>query len=260
MDLLSLSSLEFKSFVLVLIRISVVLFLFPVFGGRTMPNLVKAGLALMISIVLFPVVHPDPRLFPEGLLAAVNLILAELILGLVIGLAVKLFFAAIQLGGQLIGFQMGFAIANVIDPESGAQGSVLSYMGYWIAILIFLLLNGHHILLKSLADSFSIIRVGSLGLSEGLFHKMLELSGDMFAIAVKVGAPAIGALLLTSAAFGIIAKVVPQMNILIVAFPLKIVVGLFFFGLSLEVLLYFMKQYLMGFDHMLELIMALART
>lgn len=260
MDLLGLSPEEFKSLVLILIRISIVLFLLPIFGGRMLPNPVKAGLALMITIVLFPVIRPDPKLFPEGLLGVVNLILAELVLGLIIGLTIRLFFAAIQLAGQLIGFQMGFAIANVLDPESGAQGSILAQMGYWIAILIFLLLDGHHVLLRTLADSFSIIEVGSLGFSKGLFHKMLEASGDMFAVAIKVGAPAIAALLLTSAAFGIIAKVVPQMNILIVAFPLKIVVGLFFFGLSLEVLLYFMKQYLVGFQGMLKVIMGLLRV
>lgn len=260
MDLLGLSPEEFKSLVLILIRISIVLFLLPIFGGRMLPNPVKAGLALMITIVLFPVIRPDPKLFPEGLLGVVNLILAELVLGLVIGLTIRLFFAAIQLAGQLIGFQMGFAIANVLDPESGAQGSILAQMGYWIAILIFLLLDGHHVLLRALADSFSIIEVGSLGLSKGLFHKMLEASGDMFAVAIKVGAPAIAALLLTSAAFGIIAKVVPQMNILIVAFPLKIVVGLFFFGLSLEVLLYCMQQYLVGFEGMLKVIMGLVRV
>jgi flagellar biosynthetic protein FliR len=260
MDLLGLSPEEFKSLVLILIRISIVLFLLPIFGGRMLPNPVKAGLALMITIVLFPVIRPDPKLFPEGLLGVVNLILAELVLGLVIGLTIRLFFAGIQLAGQLIGFQMGFAIANVLDPESGAQGSILAQMGYWIAILIFLLLDGHHVLLRTLADSFSIIEVGSLGFGKGLFDKMLEASGDMFAVAIKVGAPAIAALLLVSAAFGIIAKVVPQMNILIVAFPLKIVVGLFFFGLSLEVLLYFMKQYLVGFEGMLKVIMGLVRV
>jgi flagellar biosynthetic protein FliR len=79
----------------------------------------------------------------------------------------------------------------------------------------------------------------------------------MFAMAIRIGAPAIAALLFASAAFGIIAKIVPQMNILIVAFPVKIVVGLFFFGISLEILLYFTKQYVVGLEGMLKTIMAL---
>ena len=260
MDLLGLSPEQFKSFLLILLRISVVLFMFPIFGGMMVPKSVKAGLALMVTIVLFPVVKPDPRLFPENLLDSASLILSELVLGLIIGLTVRLFFAAVQLGGQLVGFQMGFAIANVLDPETGTQGSILAQFGYWIALLIFLALNGHHILLQTLANSFSIIKVGSFGLGEGIFNHIVNASGEMFSMAVKVGAPAIAALLLTSAAFGIVAKMVPQVNILIVAFPLKIAVGLFFFGVSLELLMFFMKQYIGEFDGMLTVMMRLMRV
>ena len=260
MDLLGLSPEQFKSFLLILVRISVVLFMFPVFGGMMVPKSVKAGLALMIAILLFPIVKPDPRLFPESLLDSAGLLLSELVLGFIIGLMVRLFFAAVQLGGQLVGFQMGFAIANVLDPETGTQGSILAQFGYWIALLLFLMLNGHHVLLQTLANSFSIIKVGSFGLGEGVFNRILEASGEMFSMAIKVGAPAIAALLLTSAAFGIVAKVVPQVNILIVAFPIKIAIGLFFFGVSLELLLYFMKHYVGEFDGMLTVMMRLMRV
>jgi len=255
MELISLSPEQFKSFILVPTRISIVLFMLPIFGTAMLPNLVKAGLALTISFALFTVVRPDPNLFPESLLSSLNLIVSEVIFGLAIGLTIRLFFAAIQLGGQLVGFQMGFAISNVLDPESGAQTPIVAHMGYWVAILVFLLLNGHHILLKTLADSFSMVEVGSFGFRDGLFQNILEASGGMFALAIKFGAPAIAALLFTSAAFGIVAKVVPQMNILIVAFPLKIVVGLFFFGLSLRVLLHLVNQYVVGLESMFEVMM-----
>jgi len=257
MEILSLSPEQFKSFVLILIRISIVLFVFPIFGSGMWPNLVKAGLALIMSIILLPVVHPDPTLFPETVLGGVYLILSELIFGLIIALTVRLLFTTVQLAGQLVGFQMGFAIANVLDPESGGQGPILAQIGYWVAVLIFLLLNGHHVVLNTLVESFAVVEVGSLGLSDGLFHKMLELSGDMFTMAVKIGAPAIAALLMTSAAFGIVAKVVPQMNVLIAAFPVKIVIGLFFFGFCLEALLYFMRHYVAEFEGMLRTIMNL---
>ena len=256
MEILTLSPEQFKSFVLILIRISIVLFMFPILGSSVWPNLVKVGLALMISIMLLPVVRPDHALFPETLLGGARVILSELFLGLVIGLTVRLFFTAVQLAGQLVGFQMGFAIANVLDPVWSGQGPILAQMGYWVAALIFLLLNGHHVLLSTLADSFAVVSVGSLGLSDGLFHKMVEVSGDMFVMAVKIGAPAIAALLMTSAAFGILARVVPQMNILIAAFPVKIMVGLFFFGVCLEALLYFMRHYVTEFQGTLRTIMS----
>jgi len=260
MDILGLSQEQFKCLILILLRVSIILSMFPIFGGMMVPKPVKAGLALMITIVLFPIVRPDPRLFPESLVGSINLILSELVLGLIIGLTIRLFFAAIQLGGQLIGFQMGFAIANVLDPESGTQGSILAQLGYWVALLCFLILDGHHVLLETLANSFSVIKMGSLGIGVGIFNRISEVSGDMFAMAIKIGAPAIAALLLTSAAFGIIAKVVPQVNILIVAFPIKIVVGLFFFGISLQILLHFTRQYVTGFEGMLTVIMRLMRV
>jgi flagellar biosynthetic protein FliR len=181
-------------------------------------------------------------------------------LGLIVGLTAKMFFAAVQLAGQLIGFQMGFSIAGAFDPESGTQGSVLAEMGYWIAIVLFLLLNGHHIFLRSLTDSFTAVEVGSLRLGEGLFRTMLEASKQMFVMSLKVGAPAVVALLFTSASFGIVAKVVPQMNILIVAFPLKVVVGLFFFGFSVEMLLFLVRQYVANFEGMLGVIMKLMKV
>lgn len=260
MDLLGFSPEEFKSFTLILLRVSVVLFMFPVFSGIMVPRSVKAGLSLMMTLLLFPIVDLNPGLFPNTALESATMILSELVLGMIIGLTVRLFLGAIQLGGQLIGFQMGFAIANVLDPETGSQGSILGQFGYWIAVLLFLVLNGHHILLQALANSFSIVPVGSLGLGEGIFRAIVDAAGEMFVMAVKVGAPAIAALLLTSAAFGIVAKVVPQVNVLIVAFPIKIAVGLFFFGVSIQLLLYFMRQYVGEFDGMLSVMMRLMRV
>ncbi len=97
MELISLSPEQFKCFALILTRISIVLFMLPIFGTAVLPNLVKAGLALIISVAIFTVVRPDPNLFPETLLSSLNLIVSELIFGLVIGLTIRLFFAAIQL-------------------------------------------------------------------------------------------------------------------------------------------------------------------
>lgn len=260
MDILGLSPEQFKSLILIFVRVGVVLFMFPFFGGIMVPRTVKAGLTLMITIVLFGVVRPDPALFPENMLGLANLVLSELVLGMVVGLVARFFFAAVQLAGQLVGFQMGFAIANVFDPESGTQGTMLAQLGYWIAILFFLLLNGHHIVLRVLSESFSVLQVGYLGVGSGMLKKMIQVSGDMFMMAVKIGAPAIAALLFTSAAFGIVAKVVPQMNVLIVAFPLKIMVGLFFFGLSLELLLYFTRHFLGVFPDMLGVMIRLGKV
>ena len=251
MDILTISYQEYKAFFLVLIRVSAILVMFPFFSARVIPTLIKAGLALVITIVLFPVVNNQMVAFPGTLLGVAQLILAELIIGMTLGLMVQMFFEGVRIMGQMVGFQTGFAITNVIDPQSGVQVSIFANMAYFVAITLFLLLNGHHILLNAVRASFDIINVGSLGLNVGMLKKMINISGDMFVIAVKIGAPPIAALLFTSAAFGLIVKLIPQMNILIVAFPVKICVGLFFLGVSFNVLLGFMERYLEGLGPLL---------
>ena len=251
MELLNFSPDHVKNFILILIRVSVVIFFFPLFGSRMLPVLVKTGLAMVLSLVFLPVVSLDPGLFPQSPMQGVILAVSELIMGLILGLTVNLFFAAIQLAGKMVGFQMGFAIVNVLDPQSGMQVSIIDQIGYWVALLTFLGLNGHHMLISALADSFRLVRLGSLTLQPGLFTSVLSMSGDIFSIAVKIGAPAFAALLFTSAAFGISAKFAPQMNILIAAFPVKIVVGLLFFGLSLQIIVHISRSFLGAYPRVL---------
>jgi len=247
MELLTFSPEQFRVFFLILIRVSVVLFLFPVFGSRSFPVLIKAGLSMALSIVFFPVVTVDPRLFPGTVFGFLILVVSELMIGMILGLSIRLFFAGIQLAGQLVGFQMGFAIINVMDPQTGTQVSIIDQIGYWVVLLIFLVLNGHHALISALGESFQIVDVGEFYLAPGFVSKFLSIAADVFVIAVKVGSPAIAALILTSAAFGITAKFAPQMNILIAAFPVKIVVGLIFFGMSIQIIAAMTRSYLASF-------------
>jgi flagellar biosynthetic protein FliR len=245
-EILPLSYDEFKTFFLILTRVSVILFLFPFFSSRVIPVLTKAGLALVLTVILYPVIDTSPGVFPATAWGMARMVLSELIVGMILGLLVQLFFEGIRIMGQLVGFQTGFAITNILDPQSGMQVSILSNMAYLVAMVLFLLLNGHHILLGAMRESFQIIEVGSLNLNRQIFQRVMASSADMFVIAIKIGAPAIAALLFTKVAFGLITKLMPQMNIMIVAFPVQIVVGLLFFGVCLSVLLGSMEKYLGG--------------
>ncbi|MBU0995503.1 MAG: flagellar biosynthetic protein FliR [Proteobacteria bacterium] len=234
---------EFKIFLLILIRVSVVLFLFPIFGTPMMPNIAKAGLALIVAILLFPIVgiYTDP--FPDNIVAIGILLFCEVMIGLTLGLSIRIFLGAVQMAGQVIGFQMGFSMINVVDPQSGSNVSIMEQIGYWIVLLLFLLMNGHHIFFICLVESFKIVHVGIFMLNEGLLNRVIFLSVDMFVLGIKIGAPAIAALLFTSVAFGITAKFAPTMNVMIVAFPVKIVVGLFIFAFSLKIVLLITRAY-----------------
>ncbi len=252
MELLNFSPDQFKIFILILIRVSTIVLLFPVFGSPMIPTTVKAAFVLVLTLSLFPAININPEIFPKNIFDIVILIVSELIIGFALGLSVRIFFAGIQLAGQLVGFQMGFMMANVVDPMSGNQVSIMEQIGYWVTLLVFLILNGHHIFLSAMVESFQIVNVGMITLKNGYLAQMISLSTGIFTIAVKIGSPAIAALLFTSVAFGICAKFIPQMNILIVGFPVKIAMGLIFFGLCLEITIIFTRRYIVEFPMLLR--------
>jgi len=252
MEILGYSQEHLKIFILILLRISMVLFLFPVFGSRVFPTLAKAGLALVITMTLLPIVNPDHFSFPEDTISIAILIISEFIIGLIIGLIARLFFSAAQLAGHVIAFQMGFGMINVLDPQTGAQVSILDQIAYWVVLLVFLILNGHHILISSLADSFRIVEPGMITLKKELLLQILSSSSEMFVLAIKIGAPGIVSLLFVSTAFGLCAKFAPQMNILIAAFPVKIIVGLLFFCTTLHLIALSVRSYIHNFRPVLS--------
>jgi flagellar biosynthetic protein FliR len=257
MEILGLSADMFKSFLLVLLRVSVILFMMPIFGAKRLPNVMKAGIALSISIAILPVVLPNPDMFPQTALQFAFIVLCEIIVGLILGMIVNVFFMGIQMAGQMAGLQMGFAIATILDPNSGIQSSMVSQLGYWVALIVFLVLDGHHLLILSIQNSFEIIQFGQVSLQQGLYKPILTLASQLFVLAVKIGAPTIAALIFVDVGFALTAKVSPQMNVLIVALPLKIAVGLMFFGVSLQLILVYMKDYLKTFIPMMNNLMRL---
>ncbi len=255
MDIINFSANEYKVFILILIRISVILFLFPFYGSPVVPGLVKTGLAMVISIILYPVVTVDPALFPVRTINFAILAVGEVIVGMALSYSIQVFFGAVQFAGQVIGFQMGFSMINVVDPQSGVSISVLGQIGYLVVLLIFILLNGHHILLSAIVESFRIINMGNIYLKTGLLDQMINMVSGLFVLGIKMAAPAMAALLFTSAAFGICAKFVPQMPVLIVAFPLKIAVGLLMFGTTLQIAAIMTRNYMGTFRAVLSSIL-----
>ena len=252
MEILNIIEPErFRVYLLVLMRVSIVLFLLPIFSSKIFPALTKMAFAMVLSLLLYSVVQIDVSRFPMNAIDTGRLIIMELMIGLTLGLCIRFFFAIVQFAGQIVGFQMGFAMINVVDPQTGSNVSIMDQLGYWVCVLVFLTMNGHHLMFLSLIDSFAVVPIGFFILQKIMLAKMLSLGADIFVLGIKLGAPIMAALLLTSSAFGLVARFSPQMNVMIVAFPLKILVGLLFFGLLLNVIIIFTREYVEGLKELL---------
>ncbi len=252
MDILNIiDPVEFRTYMLVLIRISIILFMLPLFSSNVFPRRLKLGFALVVSLLFYTVVELDLTRFPMSVVSTGLLIMAEALIGLTLGLCLRIFFGSVQLAGQIIGFQMGFAMINVVDPQTGSNVSIMDQLGYWVCVVVFLLLNGHHILFLAVIDSFKLVPIGFFMMQEVLMVKILDLGGQLFFLAIKIGAPVIASLAFVSVGFGLMAKFSPQMNVMIVAFPLKIIAGLLLFGLVIQIIVIVTQGYIKAFKELL---------
>jgi flagellar biosynthetic protein FliR len=213
------------AFVLVFMRMAGIFLTAPVFASRNIPLTVKAAWILLISFLLFPVVEFKPLDLPASGLPLVMAVVREMLIGFSIGLGATLIFTGIQLAGQIVDIQMGLGMVNIIDPITSTQISVMGQYYYLIATLVFMAVDGHLLLLRGVADSFTLVPLGQAHFSAALGIKMMSLVSQVFFIAFRVGAPVIGALFITNMALGVIARTVPQMNVFIVGMPLNLAVG-----------------------------------
>jgi len=208
----------------------------PIFGGdKTIPAGVKGGLSILITFLLFPFVRIDPGFQFTGLTPMVINMINEVLIGVIIGFVARFIFAGIQFAGEVIGFQMGFSVVNIIDPATSSQVSLISQFQYFMAILIFLSVNAHHMFLLAMAESFVRIAPMQFHLSGRVIETLCLFSKDVFVVAVKISAPVVAVLIFTNIALGIVARTVPQINIFVVGFPLQIALGFIFLGLTAPV-------------------------
>jgi flagellar biosynthetic protein FliR len=246
MNIVNIPLQHLQAFFLIFLRVGAIMMTAPLFGSKNIPVLLKAGLLLSISIVLYPIINLDPIPFLTEIIPFGLGVIGEIILGVAIGLSVRLLFAGIQLAGQLAGFQMGLAIVNVMDPQTSAQVPILAQFNNLIAMMVFLAINAHHWFLRSLMESFRLVPPFNFTLNYSLVEHLMMLGGNMFIIALKIGAPIIATMLITSVALGLIARTVPQMHIFIVAMPLKILIGLLMLSLTAPYLSSFLHEMFRG--------------
>jgi flagellar biosynthetic protein FliR len=218
----------------------------PVFSSKNINVMVKAAWILLISFLIFPVVDFKPETLPAAGVLLVIAVVREALVGISIGMGAALILSGIQMAGQVADIQMGLGMANVIDPMTNTQVSVMGQYYYMIASLVFLTADGHHMLIRAIVDSFSVVPLGHVHFTAALGTKMMNLFSQMFFIAFRVGAPIVGALFITNMALGVVARTVPQMNVFIVGMPLNLAVGFLIAASSMSFFVYVMQGIIRG--------------
>ncbi|MCE5168070.1 flagellar type III secretion system protein FliR [Paenibacillus profundus] len=235
----------FPVFLLTLCRISAFFVAVPVFSSRGVPFRFKIGLAFFISVIAYLLFGLGKTVPADG--TYIVIIVREVLIGLLIGFLAQLFFTAVQTAGSFVDIQIGFGIANVIDPLTGTSAPVMGNFKYIFVVLLFLGMNGHHYFIDGIMKSFEWLPLDDNSffqqIANGNITEFLVQSfTQAFIIAFQISAPLIVALFLTDVALGFLARTAPQFNIFVVGIPIKIIVGLVMLFLVVPGLVYVLQQ------------------
>jgi flagellar biosynthetic protein FliR len=220
-------------FVVVLARIGGLVTFAPFWSHKLVAAQIRALLALALALVVAPVVAPNLPTPPTNMLALTIVIAGELLIGCALGFIGRLIFSGLEMAAQLLGFQMGFSLAGTIDPSTQAQTAAFGVMAQLLGLVILLAANGHHLFLIAAARTFQTAPPGAFNLTPTLLEMFVHLSADALAVGVALAAPAIIVLLTTEIALAIAGRAAPQLQIIVLSFPIKIAVGLWLIGASL---------------------------
>ena len=216
---------QLSVYFLILMRVLSFLAATPLLSLRGIPSLLKIGFSLILAYILYLAV--PAQTLQEGSLLAYGILAAkEVLFGLALGYVVNLIFICIQMAGQLVDFQIGFSMATYYDPLTSNRFSLFSNLYYWVGIALFFAVNGHHYLIYAMTQSFELVPLGQLSFGQLDLDGIVTLFADMFRIAFEIAMPIIFIVLLADVIMGILSRSVPQINILMLNLPLKMLIGI----------------------------------
>ncbi|WP_200966085.1 flagellar biosynthetic protein FliR [Insulibacter thermoxylanivorax] len=231
------------AFLLVLSRVTAFFVTVPIFSMRGVPAQFKVGIAFFVSLftVLSMNVEPVPM---DGIY--IMTVIREVLIGILLGFVAYLIFTVTQIAGSFVDMQMGFGIANVVDPMTGAQSPILGNLKFFLAVLTFLAIDGHHYLLMGIMNSYDWVPLDNeffTRIYEGSVSTfLLRTLSTMFVLAFQLSAPLITALFLVDVALGMLARTAPQFNVFVIGLPLKILVGYIVYLVMIPGFLFLFQQ------------------
>lgn len=225
-ELLALLSQHLEGFLLAFFRLGAALAWAPVLGHRSVPLPHRAALAAALALIVTPALGAPARPADLDALGWIVAIAGEVLVGLAIGFVARLVVAAAEIAGELIGFEMGLTIGTVYDPATGGNEGMVTRLLNTVALLLFLTVNGHHVLIRAAAVSFDRLRLGG-ALEVSMSAGLVGLGGKLIQSGVALALPVLGVLVIVNLALGLIGRVAPQSNVFLVGLPLSIGLGLF---------------------------------
>lgn len=229
MDLVSL-----QIFLLITIRIASFIWISPGFSFRSMPQLGKLAITLGLSLAVYGIVPIPAELLTTGIFILIGV--KEILLGLAIGYISQLFFSGIEMAGTFVDFQVGFSMSMSFDPMMGIQSAFYGSLYYWVLMITYFSTNMHHHLVRVLVNSYQEIPLGQVEFSHFGIGGIVELFGYVFKIGVHLALPLVTVALISEIVLALLSRTIPQINVLILGMPLKILVSIVFIYFFLPVL------------------------
>jgi flagellar biosynthetic protein FliR len=220
---------DYWIFLQVLARVSALVAIAPVFGASQVPAQVKILLAFMLSMIVWPLAYAALRhqAVPTNFYTLGFALMGNALIGIAMGFVVSLTLTAVQIAGSILDLQVGFTIAQTFNPELGELAAPLTQLQYLYAMLLFILANGHYMLISALGQSFAIMPASSLKMVGGAsLDFVTKLTGETLINGVTIAAPAAAVMLIVDLSFAYLARAVPHMNIFFVGTPAKLLIGL----------------------------------
>ncbi len=242
---------DFTLILLIFIRIMSAFSATPIYSHTSIPTQVKIFISFIIAFIIFSITKPANVAIEFNAWWMFAMAIKEIVVGLIIGFSINLIFYGFNFAGTFIGFDMGLAMAQVMNPIEETNGNVVGQVIYFMALMIFFIIDGHHYIIRALSYSFQIIPLGEFHANEALFGLMVKYSAEVFIIAVKIASPILVSFFLIHVAEGVLARMIPQMQVFFVTQPLKIGIGFVLLGSILPVYFYVIKNLLGEFENKL---------
>ena len=220
------SETEIVAFTLILLRVAAFVAVWPVFGTPSVPPPVKMLMALAIAMLLLPVINWRENQVELLSQHIAWLALKEAVVGLILGFVCRLYFFAVSIGGQIVSVSMGLANAQIMNPTLGARGSAVEQFQVVLATLVFLAIDGHHMFIHGLVQSFEFVPMHLASIRFDTFILVGNAVQEVIVIGIKISAPILIAILFVNISMGVIGRAVPQINVLVTSLPVNILVGL----------------------------------